>query len=371
MRKSICKFLILLVGLVPMSTLQSREYQKEINKEFSISSDAIIDIESRHGNINFVLGDQDKVSFDILITVDASSEKKAQAILDGITVDFDASTRRVSATTELDVDSGGSSWKGWFGGNWNNDISFDIDYTVTLPATAQIVIDHAFGDVIIPSMDSDLDIDIKHGNGRIGDITGNADIELKHGKIDMGDAADLDLEFHHSSLTVDRAQMVEVDMSHSDFELKEAVEVDIESRHSDITIGTVQRLTNDGKFDDFDIEWVSVVELDGGFSDINIDWLDKEGSFYLQHGELEIEDVAKQAASIDIDSQHTGVMLDLQHGFSFDFDGEHVKPKFRNKPDYTHVDDESHSYEYRGSYGSDPVLKLLVEMQHGSFRVGN
>jgi len=371
MKKSICNFIIVIVSLAPLSTVQSREYQKKINKEFSISSDAIIDIESRHGNVNFVLGNQDKVTFDILITVDADSEKKAQRILDGIDVDFDASSRRVSATTELDVDSGGGSWKGWFGGNWNQSISFDIEYTVTLPATAKILIDHAFGDVIIPSMNNDLEIDMKHGNARIGDITGDAIIDLKHGEIDMGDAANLDLEFHHSSLSAHIVKHVEVEMSHSDFEIHEATEMDIESSHSDITIEKVQRLDSDGQFDDLEIEWVLEIEVEGQFSDINIDWLDSQANFDLQHGELEIENVAKQATLISIDGQHSSVSLDLQHSFSFDFEGEHVKPKFRNQPNYTHSDDESHSYEYEGSYGSDPKLRLMVDMEHGSFRVGN
>ncbi len=375
-RSYLC-FLVLsvIVNAVFAIELTDKEYEKTITKEFSINPDALIEFDTRHGDINIRESDSNTATFVVTISTDAEDQDHANEIFSGIDVDFDDSKSNVSVTTEIDHNG---NWKGgWlskvFSGGWNtNKISFQIDIDVQLPRGVELDIEHSFGDVFIPEMDNNVEVDIRHGNGKFSSINADAIVGIRHGEIKMKDAHNLEIECHHSDFYGTTAKDVEIDISHSDLELDEAKEIDVDGSHSDFVFGKVHKLVVDGGFTDFEIDELQFGDFDTNFGDIEIGLIGVEGLFDLQHGSVDIDDVSSSARNLEFDVQHSSISLELEQDFTLDYDGQFAKPKISQELDYSKIDKSSNTYRYIGTYGdSNPGLHIEVEIQHGNFRIYN
>lgn len=380
MRRSNFKFIIIALlfttpifaWMPPVDDRGDKEYELNYTESFTIDKDALIQFDTKHGNIRIKEGSGNKAVFDITISTDADDQEEADQIFDAIKIHFDDSRSSIYVETDIDFDNRkNKSWLSNIFGGWNNSVSFQIDMDVTLPNTVGLEIEHAFGDVYIPDMNSDLEIDIKHGNGRFANINGNAEVSIRHGKVKMGDVYNLVVECHHSDYTMGNGKEVEVEISHSDFEVDEADILELDARHSDITIGKAGRILNDSGHTDFEIESANYVDFETTFGDIEIDWLGNEGIFDLQHSSIDIDDISNEAKDIEVDGSHSNVVLDIEQSFSLDFEGSHVRPNIRHDLDYSEKDDEGNTYRYIGKIGSSPNLEIKIDLQHGSCRLND
>ncbi len=352
--------------------VHDREYEKKITKEFNINSDALIEFDTRHGDINIKHGDSNKAYFEVTISTNADDEEDAERIFNGIDVDFSDSKSTVSVTTDVELSTNRGGWLSSLFGGGSTNINFQIDIDVRLPRTVELDIEHAFGDVFIPEMDNEIEVDIRHGEGRIATINADAVVDIRHGEINMKDVQNLEIECHHSEFYGGNAKNIDVDISHSDLEMENAKKVEIDGSHSDFVFNKVHTLVTDISHSDFEIEELEFAEFDTNFGDVEIGLLVQEGVFDIQHGSIEIDEVASTARRLEFDVQHTGVTLDIDEDFSLDYDGSHVEPRIKYDLDYSERDDRSHSYRYIGTYGSsNPNLHIEVEIQHGSFRINN
>lgn len=377
MRKSNFKLILMaLVFSVPLFANSSanekpeKEYELNYTESFSINNDALILFDTKHGNVNIKEGSSNKAVFEITISTDADSQEEADEIFDAIQIHFDDSKSSLSVETDFDFDSrkNKSWWENIFGG-WNQSVSFQIDMEVTLPNTVALEIDHAFGDVYIPNMKNEIEVDIKHGNGRFSDIDADADIQIRHGKIKMGNVHNMDVECHHSDFYMGTAQDVDIEMSHSDLEIDGAENLELDARHCDVSMGKINKIITDSGHSDFEIDEVNYANFESSFGDIDIEWIGHEGRFDLQHGSVDIDEVSQDANLIEVDGAHSGVYLDVQQAFKLDYEGSHVRPNIKADMDYTEKDDEGNTYRYRGSSGANPKLNLVIDLQHGSFKL--
>ncbi|MEM9143807.1 MAG: hypothetical protein AAGA86_12530, partial [Bacteroidota bacterium] len=127
MKRIAYKFLtVLLLSIVPVTLMGhdgklKGKYTKEktIKKEFNVNSNALLKIDNSYGNLNLTSWDENRVLIEVHIKTNGNNEEKVKQKLDGITVDFDASSSQVSAKTIF-----GSSKNGW-GWNWgkNNNVN--------------------------------------------------------------------------------------------------------------------------------------------------------------------------------------------------------------------------------------------------------
>jgi len=356
----------------PTENSGDKEYELNYSETFDINNDALIQFDTKHGNVRIKEGNGNKAIFDIHISTDANDQEEADAIFDAIKIHFDDSRSSIFVETDIDFDGrkNKSWWENIFGG-WNNSVSFQIDMDVTLPNTVELEIDHAFGDVYIPDMNNDVEIEIKHGRGRFSNINGDADVSIKHGKVSMGDVHNLVVECHHSDYSMGIGKEIEVDISHSDFEIDGADMMELDARHSDFTIGNVGKIITDSGHTDFEIERVDFANFETSFGDIEIDWLGNQGLFDVEHSSIDIDEVSNQADGIEVEGAHSNVSLDVEHSFSLDFEGSHVRPNIRHDMDFSEKDDEGNTYRYIGKHGANPKLKIEIDLQHGSFRLND
>ncbi len=367
---------VVLILLFPILAISApfdkgdKEYELNFSKTFNINKDALIQFDTKHGNINIKEGTGNKAIFDVTISTDANNQDDADEIFEAIRILFDDSPSSILVETDIDFDGGKNKswWSNIFGG-WNNSVSFQIDMDVTLPSTVALEIDHMFGDVIIPEMNNTLEIELKHGSGRFANINADAEVSIQHGKIKMGDVHNLQIECHHSDYTMGMGREIEVEITHSDLELDAAEILELDARHSDFDIGKVGKMLTDSGHSDFEIGSIDYADFETSFGDIEIDWLGQEGVFDLQHSGVDIEEISDQATRIEIEGAHSNVDLEVTHSFSLDYEGSHAKPTIRPDLDYSKIDDEGHTYRYVGKMGQNPKLRIEVDLEHGSFRL--
>ena len=76
--------------------------EKKINKEFSVTSDALLNISNDYGNIDITTWEENRVVIQVIIKTNGDDEQKVREKLNDITVNFEASSSYVTAKTKID-----------------------------------------------------------------------------------------------------------------------------------------------------------------------------------------------------------------------------------------------------------------------------
>ena len=114
------KYLMLALCLMLVNTVlqgAKSEYTKTYTKTYSLDSGGKVNIENIHGHVNINTWNKSEVYIKVTITVDASSERKAEEDFERIEIDFSNDSRNVSAKTTIDNKK--STW--WFIQSWWDD----------------------------------------------------------------------------------------------------------------------------------------------------------------------------------------------------------------------------------------------------------
>lgn len=230
----------------------SQDYTKSYNATYDVVKGAELAIKNKFGKINCQAWDESRVTISVTVTVDASTEEKAQKVLNKITVELTGNQNRVEGTTSV--------------GSINNG-DFSIDYQVRMPRWINLDLNDQFGDIYIDESEGTAKIDLEYGalgaksfkgsstamTIKFSDITvdyvKNGDIHAEYSDCKIGEAEKLQLYSRFDDLKVDYAGNLVLDSQYDDATIKAAVEVISVSRFSDLDFGRIM-----GQFD-FDIEY--------------------------------------------------------------------------------------------------------------------
>jgi hypothetical protein len=127
--------IIFLIPFLAKGTNEKGKYTKSktIKEEFNVNYDATLHVKNKYGNLDIISWDENRITMDIKITTNGNDEEKVNQRLEDITVAFDASSSKVSATTIIAKTS--KSWNLW--GKKNN-INIQIDYIIKVPVTNNV-----------------------------------------------------------------------------------------------------------------------------------------------------------------------------------------------------------------------------------------
>jgi len=364
-------FLVLLGPAVWAGTIDNKtdkDYKKEIHKEYSIDSDGTVKLNNRYGDINIRTHNKNQVIIDVTISTDAPNESRAEELFDRINIDFSNSSDYVSAKTEIG-DHGSRWWKSMWKGN--NNIEFDIHYEVYVPSGVKLDIENRYGDVYLPDMDNDLSLELKYGDAQIGNLSGDLEFDISYGNASINDVEDIRIDIGYGDVDINSAKQIQMESKYSDIRIEEADYLDLESKYDDFRIGTIGTIKNEGKYDEFDIKHVDVFEIDTKYTDIEIRDLGKSGLFDTGYGSIDIDNALPSLENFDVEGRYTNISLTISNGFEIEFEGDYVKPRFRDSINYTKKDDDDNSVYIKGSHGSNPKAKLNFSMGYGSLKIDN
>lgn len=195
MKKAIFNSTLLLATFLLMSDCFSQDKvrnepkfkkSKTYSKSYPLGSSDKINLNNQFGEMKLVTWDKNEIKVDISITGKSDEEKRAQEILDNISIEDGKSGSTVSFETKFPNDKNG----------WNKDKNkgdkkehynegMEINYLVYLPSGNALNAENHFGEMIVPDYKGEAVIESKFGSLTAGKISNAKEVTVEFGKADI------------------------------------------------------------------------------------------------------------------------------------------------------------------------------------------
>ena len=347
---AIALFLIPLMSFGNDTTPTKQRKSKTIKKEYSVHSDATVDIDNKYGDINITTWAKNRVEITVVITVKGNNEDAVERRLSGIDVEFYATSDKVSAKTIIEKNR--TSWSFW--GN-NKSSSYQINYFIKMPITNNVVLDNDYGSIVLNELNGSADINCDYGKITIGELN-NTDNSINldycsRSTINFIKEGIIDVDY--SKLTVDKTATVKVDSDYSTLHVGNANSITFNSDYGSITIDDAANITGN-------TDYVSV----------RLGTVSKNLNLKADYGSSRIEELVEGFESIDITGKYASIKIGTSTHNSFDFvvDLSYAGFKYsKNQVDLRKDIQKSSKKHFEGSYGKETSSsKLTIKSQYGS-----
>ncbi len=334
--------LLTFVFLAATSFARNEEFSKEINKSFDVDKNATLIVKNKFGLVHCENWDKSSISIKVTITVDASSQEKAEKYFDKIDITLTGNRSEVKAITE-------------FGNNaFKNNSNISVDYLIYMPASASVDITNKFGGVILNEVQGTSDIYVAYGSLRAKRLLGESN------NLKMSFSEDCFIGYLNSG---------DIVLKYSDLEVSEVKNVSLETGFSELKIGTADVITLESGYDDLYIGTVRDLDLESDFSEMEIRNVKQRLVVDYSYGELNVKQIDKDFLLIDLDNSFGEASIGIEEGASFKMIatikmGEFEFPE--EKARLSVVDLSFSSNKYEGVIGGDENTesKVIVAASH-------
>ena len=193
-------FVLLAFALAPLLSTANNgdevEKKRTISKTYNVGPEDRLSIENSFGNVTVTTWDKNEIQIDIEIGVHASTEEKAQKMMDLINVKDNQGGHDISFKTDIGHMSGKDNW------SKNEDTrKFYVDYKIIMPSKNPLRIENSFGKINIPDFNGSVSLTSKFGELTTGQLPNATLIHVEFGKADIGrlNNADVILKFNGNS----------------------------------------------------------------------------------------------------------------------------------------------------------------------------
>lgn len=347
MRQLPYSLIILLLVFCSTSGLFAQvEKSKTIEKSYDVNRDVEVALTNKYGEIDIETWDQNRLVVVVTITVEKTSEKKAQQYLDQIDIDISESSNSYEFETEID----GSL-------NMRGGEELSIDYEVKMPKTANLYSKVSYGSLYMDDLSGDAELRIAYGNMKVDELNGNTELKLSYG-----------------NGKIEKMSDGELSISYSNIEIKEMQDADVVAQYSNVEIGKSKDVTLSNKYGSFEVD--EVYSLDGNlkYGNLDIERLFKSLILSMAYGNgVRVDWISKDFEKIDIEAEHASTVLSFEKGFSADVEGyfKYADLKFSDDFEFSYVSKSSSSAEYKGKIGEGSGdSKVRLNSKYGNVKIG-
>jgi hypothetical protein len=184
------------------------EKKKTYSKSYPVSSGEKISLTNQFGQMKLITWEKNEVKVDVDITAKADDDKRAQEILDKITIEDGKGSGGIYFKTKFGKDDWDNN--GYKNKNKNKDEKneknhsqgMEINYTVYLPIGNPLNADNQFGAMTIPDYRGEATLISKFGSLTAGKISNGKSVSVEFGKADIGqlDGGKLSIKFSTGSV---------------------------------------------------------------------------------------------------------------------------------------------------------------------------
>ncbi|MDO1511739.1 hypothetical protein Q2T41_03555 [Maribacter confluentis] len=309
--------------------------EKIIKKEFNVNADALLKVSNSYGNLNITSWSENRVVIEVHIKTNGNNEEKVQKKLDDISVEFDASKSMVSAKTIFDKKNSG--W-GWSWGN-NNNVNMQINYTIKVPIKNNVDLSNDYGNIILDRIDGHAKISCDYGRMELGELRGRNNY----------------LNFDYTSKsTIGYINSGEIRADYSGFTIDKAGDLKVNADYTNASIGIMKNLEYVSDYGNMDVEELNSIDGNGDYITVKLGIVHGNVSIVSDYGSVRIDELAKDAGNVRIQSDYTGIKIGYNNQYHFDFDITASYAGVSGKDDLTvNVSTEKSSNKhYEGFYGS-------------------
>ena len=155
------------------------EKKKTYTKSYTVSNNDKISFNNQFGELKINTWDKNEVNVTVTITAEASSDEKAQAILDHISIEDGKSNDGVYFKTKFDK----KKEQQW---NKGEKQGFHIDYVVNVPARNPLFAKNEFGPMSIDDYSGEVTLESKFGSLTTGKLSNVKRVQVEFGKATIG-----------------------------------------------------------------------------------------------------------------------------------------------------------------------------------------
>lgn len=326
---------------------------KEIHKEFDVNPDTLIKVDNEFGNLNVTTWDQNKVVFDITITVEGKNKSKIQEKLEDINIIFKSSSSLISAKTDIEKDN----WRSWF--KWGNDQQYEINYTVKMPKK------------------NNVDLSNDYGSIALNYLEGKATISCDYGKMVIGElmAPNNALSFDYTSnSTIDYFGGGTITADYSRFSVIEAENVTLNADYTSSKFETLKTLNFAADYGKVQVDNAQVINGSGDYVSLRFGTLSEALEVSTDYGVIRCTNISPSVKKVNINSNYTGIKLGVDPQWAFQHKIELEYSGLSSALPLTHKIERKESNEkyYEGYHlNANAKNTLTVESDYGGVKIYN
>lgn len=281
----ITAILILVFAIGAGNTVLGVEKTKKYNKSWSVSEVETLNISNKFGEVLFKDEGGSQITVDVLVTVEASSENKANSLLAKIEVDFSKSGKTAKAETSI-------------ANNFNSNRDFSIDYVINIPSDKNLVVSNKYGDTVLDKLNANGNFDIQYGNINANELiapsNGEMLVSLAYGNGSIETTEDINVNIKYSNISFGTINDLLLDSKYSNVDFDMARIVQIESKYDKFNFGKVKSLTANTKY-----------------TNVKVDYLGANLKIETGYGGIRINEIAPDFESISITNSYGQISLGL------------------------------------------------------------
>ncbi len=164
--------------------------RKSISKSYPVTGDDKLKIENSFGDVAVTTWDKNEIQVDIEIVVNASTDEKAQQMMDEISVSDGKSGDEISFKTEIGHMNNGKRNR-----DGDDQRKFSIDYKVIMPSGNPLRIENSFGKINIGNFIGPVNLTSKFGELTTGKLSNAKELHVEFGKAEIGAVTNPDITF--------------------------------------------------------------------------------------------------------------------------------------------------------------------------------
>ncbi len=344
--------LTMLLHLFPIMSLinnAKKKYTKkrEINKSFSVNSNAKVSINNKYGKIEINTWNKNTVNIKVEISVNGDYLSNINGLMSIIDIKFNSNSSLVEANTIFNPNENTNSWK-------SRDINFKINYTVTMPVFNYLNLKNEYGDIILRKLQSKADIICSYGKITIGNLYAeNNNINLNccsNSSIKSIKSANINI--YNSKLNIDNARAVDFKSNYSTLKINEVNTVNFDCNYSSICVNDVY-----------------VLKGVSSYLDMSFGVVKKSININTNYGSILVKNLAKNFKTIYINGQFTDTKIKLDSNAIFKFIISLKHSKFNNEKEVAEIVksvSNSTKKRYEGKFGKgESTSKIEIKSHYG------
>jgi hypothetical protein len=346
MMKAKFNLFILLFTFACFLTSSGIEKKKEYHESWAVSEVQALRIVNKFGDVKIHNNGGNNVTIDVVITVDASTENRAERLLDQIDVSIKKSGSTLIAETEIDND-------------FKSQRDFSIDYEVNIPSDRELDISNKFGNTFVNELIARGAFDIGYGN--LTAVTLNA-----------SSGEDLTLSLSYGKATVEKMGDAEIEIKYSKMNISEAGNLKVDSKYSVMTVVQLESIDADSKYDTFRFEEAGSVTANTKYTHMEIDELKKAITVESGYGSIKVDEVSDAFEWIDVTNSYGAVSFGISDQVSYDLKAScDYCDIFYNSSNFRgNRMDENHTKKVEGKIGDGPsTAKVVVNSRYGGIKL--
>lgn len=266
---------------------------KNIQKSFSVNSDALLDIENKYGSIFITTWNENRTEIQVVIKVSSDDEKWTQKRISEIEVEMSHSASNIRAITVFE-NSNYSSGK-------NN--SIDVAYIIKMPKNGKVKLYQKYGDIMTQDLQNESHISCKYGKITLG--------KLKHS------ANQIFIDYCNSS-TIEHIQKGKVTAKYSGLQIQSYDDLNLDTAYTDVNVGSGNKITFQNKYGKLTTETIHEISGNGGYMTLKIKKMTGNLDFIGKYSKLYVDEITGNAGDIKVDASYTNVQIFYAINFPFD-----------------------------------------------------